>query len=412
MTYYFSPSGEPYADGLSELNPFPATRLANFLPQPGDTVRLQGGVTFPGWIDWYDGKVGDPTRPIMLSSYGAGRPVIQSPVNREALLYAGPGGIHVEGIDFRGNCTRPGVSGLRLGGVGDACANIRLTDVDVSGYSLGGIEMAGTKEHPVCDVLIHKSRLHHNANGTHLGSVKGLTLTEVKAWENDLIGGDPNRDVGGYGIAIYDSRNVHLEKVQANRNGWKTTVGGHGGIILQNCDDGYVGYSFAVGNGDPTENGDGQGIIFYGSQNCIGEHNHVAYNLNGGLSLHQDEGCGPVERCILRHNWLLLNTVGLHLNGDVLDCEVYENVVHTDSLDGAYRKCVDISDSTGVRSTKRVLLWSNEHRALLGALLLEAVRLTGVSSLSADIWDSDAPIFRVGDVDYTTAEEVLATEVA
>ena len=407
-TYYLSPTGSDDADGLSELNPWCSlTKLSYFPAQPGDVFRLRGGDVFPSLINWFWKGIQD----VAIRSYGTGRPTIASPENANALLYAGPGGITVEGINFRGNCPTPGYGGLDFRMDAGPCSGIRLLDLDVSGYSMAGIQLTGEWDRSITDTRIERCRLHHNANGLYAGGVDGLTVSDTVANDNDWLGNDPGV-TAGYGLAINGSHKVLLERCDFDRNGrHTTTAGGHGGVILSGCTEGVIRYCRARDNGDPLAQ-DGGGFYLYGCHDSLLEYSLSERNP-GGVVLMHDIYTRPAERCVVRHHTSTNDIAGLNLVGTVLDSHVLHSDFTTHSRDGVYRKAFDISNPPEESSyTKRVRVWGNKFRAEGGAPLLEAVLgLAGVDGLEANGWDSDDPKFVVRGVNYLTIDTAVAAGV-
>ncbi len=398
-TYYLSSTGDDANDGLSELKPWQTLdKLSNFPMRPGDVFRLQGGATFAGFLRWFFRDLGDPANPITISSYGTGRPTVASPKNIQGLLYAGLGGITVEGINFAGDCSVFGTSGLRFAGTEEPVKNLRLLDLNVRGYSLGGIEIDRA-----IGVEIVGCRLHHNANGTHLFGIDSLSILDTEAADNDRPGGNPQTDVGGYGFAVYNSQNLHLERCRAVRNGMLTTpIGGHGGIILQDCDHGVLVECRAVGNGDPTDN-DGHGVIFYGSKDCRAKQCVTSGNRIG-YGLFADSFSRTVERCVLCDCHSFGDVlVGMEIQGEVMDSTVCLNRIH----DTGY-KAFNV-DNTDRPPNRGVRVWGNEFHS--EELMLEAANgLEGVLELEANRWLGAVPVFRVRGKDYSSIATVLAAE--
>lgn len=404
-TYYLNhTSGDDAHDGLSELRPWKTlAKLSDFRPAPGDTIRLQGGATFPGSIRWFWAGVGDGQRPITVGSYGAGKATVVSPPDEPGFFYAGAGGIHLEGIIFRGRCHDPKIGGVVIESAGDGCQNVRLTDVEASGYGLGGAMVTNVR-----GLVVERGHYHHNVNGLFVSSCRDVQVRGTWGHDNDYIG-PPRSDLqAGNGIGIFFSQDVLVKGAHANRNGAKTlNAGGHCGLFLSDCDRAKVHRCEAHDNGDPTHD-DGQGICLYGCWDSeIADYCLATGNLNAGLCLFQDEWCRHVRRCEIRDSVATGNLCDLSLVGTVLDSAIHGNRVYS-----TRHKAFDVAGHSDGPSERRVTVYGNDFRAAPGNYLLVAVPgLRGVTGLTGNGWDApEAEPFLVRGRGYGKVHDALAAE--
>lgn len=306
------------ADGLSESNPWSLQQLQEYRPLPGDTIRLQGGVTYPLAIDWRD--TGDPDRlkSIVLTTYGDGLATIASG-DRDGLVYSGPGALRLLGLlHFKGE----GPLSSRSSGVliegnpnGEECAYLRFAGIRASGYGMGGLTISTST--PIRHTNISHSIFEYNAAGIHVSggrvgelssrTVFNLTIENVIASDNDWEGSEH----GPYGLSLNGISGVQVHRCYCNRNGRLKSGAGHGGILLRLCDNVEVWESEFVDNSDPDRGSDGQGCVLDGVQKALIHYNLSRGNLNGGLEV-MDESDGEWSTDVtLRHNVSIEDNTGL-----------------------------------------------------------------------------------------------------
>ena len=411
-TYYLnSLSGDDASDGLSELRPWKSLdRLSAFAAQPGDTFRLQGGVTFPGTIRWdWRGISGGMGAPITVGSYGTGSATIASPPDQGAFLYTGLGGIRLENLTLKGRCSRYGASGATFGptdGESDNISNITLVNLDVSGYGTAGVMLNGPSvDRPARNVALEDCRFTRNGLGTYLWSVMGLTLIRCVGNDNDGFPGNPGGNAG-QGLTVYLGRDVLLEECRAERNGHRTPMAvGSAGIFLSSCQQLTAYRCWTADNGD-QEKQDGQNLIVYGGKNNTIERCTAIGGLAGFCLFHDRWSGGPVERCQIIDSFASGNVTDISIVGDVFDSLISNNRVVCTGY-----KALDIADSDGT-TRRNVRVVGNEFELRGGQFLVEAVPgLAGVEGLTANGWRAtEAEPFFVRNRGYPKIGLALAAE--
>ncbi|HEY8971156.1 MAG TPA: right-handed parallel beta-helix repeat-containing protein, partial [Puia sp.] len=104
--------------------------------QPGDTIFLRGGVIFPGPLRLPDGAIGRAQHPIVITSYGLGRAVIDGGNGSAVTLYKASY-IMLFSLELRGAGRKDGnkESGLVL----NSCQHITARDLLVDGFQKSGV---------------------------------------------------------------------------------------------------------------------------------------------------------------------------------------------------------------------------------------------------------------------------------
>lgn len=412
MSYFLSPSGNDSNDGLTMATAWKTLqKLSDNPPGPGSTVYFEGGATFEGAIDW--AWRNPPVHDVSLEIIGNGPVTLLPPENTPLLSITTPGGISMEGFIIRGRCTRDGVPGILLRDHGLPVQDLKFVGLDVSGFTSAGLAIIYYGEgYGISSVLLDGCRFHHNTNGTKLSGLSGLRINGSVAEENSWNFPFPHDgSAGNYGngFGVHWSEDVLIEDCLSLRNAIHNPpelVGGPAGYFLQDCDRVLVRNCGSFGTSDPSGL-DGQGFLFYGCHDSIVE--HCAASGKGTYSFFHDEWCRQVERCVFRYNTSYGALVSLGIMGRVLDCEAYENVLHTDTSVGGY-KCLDVAVSYDTE-VRRVSVRNNYFKAIgYGAVLLEAVPgIAGVTGLETNRWgvaSGATPIFRVRNVDYASLAEV------
>lgn len=414
--YFISSKGNDNNSGLSKNESWATLKkISDFDAKPGDIFALEGGSVFHGNIDWSWKDIGYPTNPITITSYGENKATIISPQNQHGIIYNGLGGLRISNLILQGNQnSEPGYFGIYVETQFALIHNIYIENVEIFYYSSAGIGLLSASiDLNINDVTIDKCNLHHNTNAVMLAGIANLKLINTNVYENDWVG-DSSAPIGGYGLSLFNCRDSLVERCSSNRNGLLTlNAGGHGGMLLENCDNVKVSCCFFIGNGDATGL-DGQGIVLYGAHDCLVENCVTVSNLNGGISLFHDEWCRYVERCEIRDCVCINDVTSLALVGSVLDCTISNNEFYTHSFDGVYRKTMDVALNAEIEPTpdnKRVSVLGNRFNANGGALLLEASPgLQGIYWLIENIWDSTNPIISSRERTFSRIIDALTAE--
>ena len=421
-TLYISPTGRADADGLSEANPWPVSNLTNFRPEPGDTVRLIGGASYPVALEWFGPT--DPDRPITLTRYGD--PGLPNPViasgNRRGLWCAGSG-IVVRDVDFLGE---GGEAGIEVSSdlSGSPSRNLSLIGVGATGYVMGGIVFNASA--PIEGILIQRCKLNGNANGlfmsgagvkdvggvltlTGVNMLRKVSVMDTEASDNILF----NLASCGNGLSLagVDGLDVIGNRAFGNGNANGTTGSG---ITVQQCRDFRVAFNH-TGRTPQGPQGDGQGIVANSS-----ERGEISCNVSDrdyiGIDIHDDrqlfEPHYVSRRIIVRNNVIRGCTVGLQLYRSRGDVWFIANDVEVHAGSGEYKKCLDIDSPDGLIYYQGNTLRATADEGALAALLIEAAGHRGLEGAwfgEDNRWhSSDARPFKVRAEYLVTLAEALA----
>ena len=349
-TYYFSSAGNDQTNsGTSIASPWRSIDKLNTLDlNPGDVVLFQGGATFTGSIYLETTDMGTSTQPIVVSSYGSGRPVINA--GTLSGLYAeNTGGIEIRAINFIGgsNNTAPGVF-FYTNRTDVNMNHVIIEDVDVSGFydygvTIGADEAAGTKG--FSNVLINRVTAHDNQNGgiaTYGGGSainhSNIKIANSKAYNNKGILNAASNT--GSGIFISSAENSLIDSCEAYNNGENNTFSGGGGfgIWFFQARNSIIQNSISHNNRSQTLDGGGFDLD-NACQNCIIQY-CFSYNNDGAGYLMANYGSADLfSGNIFRYNisendGQNLNAAGIVVwgsasgTGEVKDCQIYNNTVY------------------------------------------------------------------------------------
>lgn len=295
--YHVSPRGDDAGPGTFEqpwrsLAKVNATRF-----QPGDRVLLEGGQTFAGPLELGPDDQATPARNIVITSYGAGRAVIDGGAGRA---------VSIEG------CDHVLIDRLRLVGAGRKTGNTAhglylarsigttIDRVEVSGFRHAGIYVTGGQ-----DIRITRVYAHDNGfAGIHSGGERSRNLyVGYSLAENNP--GDPTvrNNHSGNGIVLGHVDGAVIERSEARYNGWDMPWTGNGpvGIWVHDADRAVVQY--CVSHHNRSTAADGGGFDFDGGvTNSLLQYNYSHNNFGSGYLICQYEGAPRFAANVVRYN--------------------------------------------------------------------------------------------------------------
>lgn len=274
-TFYVSPAGNDDSSGTS----IPAawqtiTKVNNQNLIPGDTVLFEAGQTFTSTIYFAAPDSGTALSPVVFSSYGTDRAIIDGG-NGTAFYAYNRGGIEIKNLNFVGS----GVGTNTDNGVfcytdktdGAKFEHIYFDSLDIHGFGKVGLVV-----------------------GSWHNSYPGYTdirITNIISYSNGQEG-IFTYDIAGKDSSIYAHKKLHISNCIVHNNV-------RSGIIVCGVDTGIIEYCRATRN--CINYSGGVGIWAYNAKNvvfryCIAESTMSTGVDGGGFDL--DGGC---ENCIIQY---------------------------------------------------------------------------------------------------------------
>jgi hypothetical protein len=295
-TYYVSASGDDASDGTSWERAWQSlARMRDVRLYPGDRILLRGGDTFVGSLIFDEQHAGTAAAPIVLSSSGSERAVIEAG-EHSAIVLENTAGFAISGLILRGSwnaAEQTGNSGiginLRATGEPRDLHYVRIDNVEVSGFRDGGI------------VVYSAARAR---NGTK-GGFRDVYISRVVAHDN----GDAGITVTGeYGDdAGWSHQNVYIADCLVYRNAgirgyWRNSgngalIGDVDGALVERC----VAYGNGAMNDHATEGP--AGIWAWSANNVIIQHSEACSNASRTLDGGGFGFDGGVTNSILQYNF-------------------------------------------------------------------------------------------------------------
>jgi hypothetical protein len=309
IDYYFSPSGDDSNSGTSSSSPWKTLSLINNINlSAGDRILLEGGARFEGPIQFDVEDLGTETDPIILTSYGIGRAVVDGG-NGPGLFAHNTGGIFVSRVDFIGSGrAENSADGIAFYNdlTGDVkLAGVYISEVEVRAFGKDGIKIGGwNRESGFRNIRITRSVTRDNGlNGV-------ITFAQEPHAHSDVyIGfvyshhnsGSPRAWPGsGSGIVLGGVRGGLIEWSVAHSNGWL----GNAGIGIW----AYASTRVVIRHNEAFNNrtagkADGSGFALDGGvTDSLIEHNFSHDNDGAGYALNQYAGALPWSRNTVRYN--------------------------------------------------------------------------------------------------------------
>lgn len=273
--FYVSTSGDDADSGTSAGEAWRTlARAGEQVLHPGDALLLHGGERFDGTlvVDEQDG--GDAANPVVVASFGEGRPLLES-AEGAAVYVHNTSGVSIRGLDLRHRGGFSSADGLavyndRPAGAGPL-SGVTIHDVDVSGFA-NGISVGGASS-GFASVQILDSSAHGNRlNGVNIYGPRIDAAQPVYANSDVLVSrtssygnlGDPDAAVNtGSGIVIGSTRNARVEGSVAHGNGELCNApAGPNGIWAYDSTQVTFERNVAYGNHTGAGTADGNGFDF------------------------------------------------------------------------------------------------------------------------------------------------------
>jgi hypothetical protein len=319
-SYCVSPSGDDANSGISPQEAWKTVDRVNVVTyKPGDSIFFEGDKSFSGSLAFDSSDHGTPQNPITIGSYPSGRATIRSGTHTGLYAY-NTAGIRVTDLNFvgSGRDDPDGADGISFhtdAEDGAKLTDIRIDNVDVSGYRGSGIEMRA--DHPsgsgFKDVRITNSVIHDNgdkgiassgywppnpANRSH----RDIYIGYCKVHDNPGI--ETKDTHTGNGIVLSAVDGATIEYCEAYNNGALNSgsEGGPFGIWVWEASNGVI--PFCESHHNRTNNGkDGGGFdLDGGCVGCIVQYNYSHDNHGAGYGLFQFYGASAYRDNTVRYN--------------------------------------------------------------------------------------------------------------
>lgn len=342
-TYYVAPSGNDTNSGLLPTAAWKTIGRANTQNLgAGDQLLFQSSATFAGAISIGPTEGGTSANPLVISSYGASRALINGG-NTNGLFAYNCGGIIVSNLNFIGSgwATNQN-SGVEFyndgGGAAPMLDFIRVSDVDVGGFGYDGVVVGGANgTNAYSDLRLTRIDVHDNGNAgiqTYAGLPNLITNVYVgycRAWNNPGILSIPVYT--GYGIVLGDVSNGLVERCLAWTNGWL----GEAAFGIACLDSADVTIQFCESHHNRTAGAyDGGGFgLDGGTIFSTVQYNYSHDNDGAGYAIYQIAGAPPCSNNVVRFNisendGYANACAGVQLfnsGGVVRDVDIYNNTI-------------------------------------------------------------------------------------
>ncbi len=340
-SYFLSSSGND-GDKGSKAHPWRTINRLNAVRlHPGDTVFLQAGQTFEGSLDIKAASSGTREHPVVITSYGKGKAVINSGDRYAIGLYQAKY-ISITDLQLAGSGRKNGnkENGLAI----NNCHHITADSLDIKGF-----QKAGAYVYQSAYVKI--SRVYAYENGYAGISVEGaygkrdchhIHITHCLAENNP---GDPSNltNHSGNGIIVGYSRAITIEQCTATNNGWDMPRIGNGpvGIWAYESDTVLIEHCISYRNKTAKGGDDGGGYDLDGGVT----HSTIRYclsyeNEGSGFGLFQYTGARPwfdnsIHDCVSQNDGLVSPArAGVFIWNSSRDpdqlknCSFYNNIIY------------------------------------------------------------------------------------
>ncbi len=341
--YYINNSGNDNNDG-SSVHPWKSiSKIKDLDLYPGDSVLLAAGQDFNGTLLINYNTIGSVEYPVVISSYGNGRAIINSG-NEAGLIINNGSCIQLQDIVVKGAGRKDGNTANGISIAYSSC--IKAQNIEVSGYQQSGLLIRNSSDVVVDNVYAHE-------NGYAGISVDGENLLktdcrniEIKNCRAENNPGDPTRknNHSGNGIIVSQSTNLRIAYCTATNNGWDMPRVGNGpvGIWAWDVDSITIEHCLSYRNKTSRGGEDGGGFDFDGGvTNSVIQYCLSYENEGSGIGLFQYDKAGVWENNTIRYN-ISINDgnvsaakAGIYIwsasaTYKLKNCQVYNNTVYND----------------------------------------------------------------------------------
>jgi hypothetical protein len=420
--YYVSPSGNDSNPGTSTSQPWRTINKVNSTTfASADRILFQGGQTFGGNLYFDSSDAGSLRFPITITSYGAGRAVVNAGLGNGFYAY-NVAGYRIQNINFVGagrtSNTSEGILFYNDLPGNTKLSFIAISNVDVSGFGNRGISIVGyNNKSGFRYVQITDTVSHDNAlAGIYIWGFFSSTLSgyahqdiyigNCKTYNNTGVSGLSSNS--GSGIVVSNVDGATIERSVAYNNGSLNTAnGGPIGIWAWDANNVVIQHNESHHNRTASATDGGGFDLDGGVTNSVMQYNYSHDNDGAGFLLAQFSGARPFSGNTVRYN-ISQNDgrkngfAGIHLwNGGsgVKNSEIYNNTIFlSPAAQGSARAIYFQSPTVNVHVRNNIFVTTG------GLRLVEVV--TGQSGLlfqGNDYWASGASFaIRYSGVNYAS----------
>lgn len=417
-TYYLSAAGNDRADGQSREHAWKTiSKLNSAAISPGDRILFQGGAVFPGTLILKPSIAGMAKDPLLISSYGKGRAVIDAGQG-DGIYARNFSGLVIRNLVWRGsgikNNTGSGIDCFSDDTVSEP-NHIQIDHCEVFGFRNYGIvfwSAAGSSVKGFDEVHLTGCYAHDNGEAG-IASYAGYQqrfvhrnfyLSGCRAYYNPGIAAQIGSHSGN-GIVIGSVDTVWIDHCEAFDNGRDNTCnqGGPVGIWVWLCHDALIQYCRSYDNHTGSLKDGGGFDIDGGSSDCVIQYDYSRDNDGAGYLLAEYGARLPFRHNTIRFNISLddgrkngyggITVWGADSNYRVKDSYVYHNTILTG--DSSVLKDIPCAVRLMGNDFSGVFLMDNIFQVRGGALLIRSDAKTDTGEIHFqcnDYFSVDSPL--------------------
>jgi hypothetical protein len=366
-SYYINTFGNDRNPG-TKSKPFQSINKINSLHlMAGDTVYFKSGQTFKGSLLINQGVDGIRHKPIVFTSYGRGRAIINAKDSVGVQVYNATFirllHLSVVGSGRKAGNTKNGLSITNS-------KEINVVDLDISGFQKSGMLIYASQNIVADKVFAHD-------NGSAGITVEGpyektesrnIKILNCRAENNP---GDPTNltNHSGNGIVVGNCKNVLIDHCTATNNGWDMPRIGNGpvGIWAYEADSVIIQHCLSYRNKTSKGGADGGGFDLDGGvTNTVVQYCMSYGNQGSGYCIFQYWGASPWYHNVFRYNisendgTVSDSQAGLYVwnssddEKQFHDCDVYGNIIYNSKV--AAIAFSEKSESKGIRFYNNIFI--------------------------------------------------------
>lgn len=313
ITYYLSATGNDANNGRSINAAWRTLGRVNMANFRGDTILLQGGITFNGRLYFNRSDSGSATKPIVIDSYGSGRATIYSDTTYGMYLY-NTGGFIIRNLYIVGSgrlTNHEAGLQLYLDTLSTPRTFFRFDNLEIFGYRKPGILVGSWAGATGYSNLVITNTLVHDNGKAGIEFYAGLpfvhrniTIRNCRVYNNPGIETDTTGHSGS-GITLGGVDIGLVEYCKVYNNGWLhkyLNSGGPAGIWTYRSDSITFQYNESHNNQTGTLK-DGSGFDVDGNcTNAVVQYNYSHDNDGGGYVIAQYSGATQMRNITIRYN--------------------------------------------------------------------------------------------------------------